>query len=81
MTKEDRDKMTFIVVGDTYYYVVMPFGLKNIRATYWRFVNNIFIYIKGKCVEVYVDDILVKSQCLAQHIEDLKQVFEVLQNP
>ncbi|GKV11641.1 hypothetical protein SLEP1_g22881 [Rubroshorea leprosula] len=79
LAKEDQDKTAFIVAGETYCYIVMPFGLKNARATYQRFANKIFVLLKGKCVEVYVDDLIIKSRSLDQHLEDLEQVFSILQ--
>jgi hypothetical protein len=50
---------------------MMPFGLKNVGATYQRLVNKMFWSQIGRKVEVYVDDMLVKSIQAAKHIEDL----------
>ena len=56
----------------------MPFGLKNARATYQRMMMRMF-RDKIRCmVEVYIDDMVVKSKQEVRHIEDLQGVFEVL---
>ncbi|KAL6214014.1 hypothetical protein ACLB2K_013452 [Fragaria x ananassa] len=57
-------------------YVVMPFGLKNAGATYQRAMNLIFHDILGKILEVYIDDVVVKSKVKQDHIADLRKVFE-----
>ena len=45
-----------------FYYKVMPFGLKNAGATYQRLMNNMFTHQIKRNVQVYVEDILVKSR-------------------
>ena len=62
MRKEDEEKISFITHEGLYYYTVMPFGLKNIGATYQRLMNHAFQNHIRKNVEVYVDDIIVKGQ-------------------
>ena len=54
----------------------MPFGLKNAGATYQRMMTRMFREKIGCTVEVYIDDMVVKSK--QEHIEDLQGVFEVL---
>ena len=56
----------------------MPFGLKNAGATYQRLVNHMFRPQIGRNVEVYVDDMLVKSQDEGRHLDDLQETFETL---
>ena len=56
----------------------MPFGLKNAGATYQRLVNCMFSQHIGRNVEVYVDDMLVKSRDEADHLDDLKETFDTL---
>ena len=56
----------------------MPFGLKNARATYQRLVNKMFVQQIGLNVEVYVDDMLVKSKKEDHHLNDLRKTFETL---
>ena len=56
----------------------MPFGLKNARATYQWLINKMFAHQIGRNVQVYVDDILEKSQREDHHLEDLKETFNTL---
>ena len=56
----------------------MPFGLKNAGATYQRLVNQMFYRQIGRNMEVYVDDILVKSKKVEQHLDDLRETFDIL---
>ena len=56
----------------------MPFGLKNVGATYQRLVNKMFSQQIGKNMEVYVDDMLVKSKEELAHLDDLKETFATL---
>ena len=56
----------------------MPFGLKNAEATYQRLVNKIFKELIGKTMEVYIDDILIKSIKAANHIAHLEEAFDIL---
>ena len=57
----------------------MSFGLKNARANYQRLVNEMFKDQIGKSIEVYMDDMLVKSKMAGDHIEHLNQMFSILQ--
>ena len=70
--------MTFISPNANYHYTVMPFGLKNAGATYQQMMTRMFRDKIGRTVEVYIDDIVVKSKQEIQHIEDLQGVFEIL---
>ena len=56
----------------------MTFGLKNAGATYQRLVNQMFEKQIGRNVEVYVDDMLVKSKEEEDHLDDLKETFNTL---
>ena len=56
----------------------MPFGLKNAGATYQRLVNRMFAAQLGKTMEVYIDDMLVKSLKAEDHINHLQQTFDLL---
>ena len=58
----------------------MPFGLKHARVTYQRLVNKLFKDQIGRNMEVYVDDMLVKSRTQEQFITDLREIFDVLRN-
>jgi hypothetical protein len=78
MHPEDREKTTFITDRGLYYYKVMPFSLKNTGATYQRLVNKMFQAQIGRNMEVYVDDMLVKSAESITHIDDLHEAFGIL---
>ena len=67
LTEEDQDKTSFTTPWGTYCYVVMPFGLKNTGATYQRAMMTIFHDMIHIDMEVYVDDILVKSRTRTEH--------------
>jgi ribonuclease HI len=78
MDEADQEKTSFITDRGLYCYTVMPFGLKNAGATYQRLVNRMFKDQIGKNIEVYVDDMLVKSKRAEDHLKDLQQTFDVL---
>ncbi|KAM1789773.1 hypothetical protein ACFX12_033900 [Malus domestica] len=59
----------------TYEWVVMPFSLKNAGATYQRAMNTIFHDLIGTIVEVYIDDVVIKSKRRQTHLDDLRQAF------
>ena len=71
MDKTDQEKTSFITSQGLFCYKVMPFGLKNAGARYQRLVNHIFCPQIGRNVEVYVDDMLVKSLDEEKHLDDL----------
>ena len=56
----------------------MSFRLKNVGTTYRRMVTHIFKDLIGKIVEVYIDDIVVKTKESGGHACDLEEVFDVL---
>ncbi|KAL5554003.1 hypothetical protein UlMin_041404 [Ulmus minor] len=78
MHQPDQEHTAFLTDQGLYCYQVMPFGLKNAGATYQRLVNKMFKQQIGKTMEVYVDDMLVKSLKADEHINNLRESFEVL---
>ena len=60
----------------TYEWVVVTFSLKNASATYQRAMNYIFHDLIGKIVETYIDDVVVKSKGLHEHLADLRGALE-----
>ena len=56
----------------------MPFGLKNVGATYQRLVTKMFRPLLGKTREVYIDNMLVKSKERLDHAEHLQETFKLL---
>ena len=69
MEPRDYEKTSFMTGQGTYCYQVMPFELKNAGATYQRLVNKMFHKQIGVCMEVYIDDMLVKSVKAKLHVE------------
>ena len=78
MDPNDQEKTSFITEQGTYCYQVMPFGLKNAGATYQRLVNKMFQKQIGTSMEVYIDDMLVKSLKAELHIGHLAESFQIL---
>jgi hypothetical protein len=78
MEEADQEKTAFITDRGLYCYKMMPFGLKNVGATYQLLVNRMFRNQIGRNVEVYVDDMLVKSIRASEHIENLRESFRTL---
>ena len=78
MDPDDQEKTSFVTGQGTYCYRVMPFGLKNARATYQRLVNRMFQKQIGTSMEVYIYDMLVKSTNAELHIAHLSEAFQIL---
>lgn len=76
MYQLDSEKTAFITERSTYCYTVMSFGLKNAGATYQRLMDKVFRNQIGRCMEVYVDDMVVRSRSVEAHNKDLEEVFE-----
>ena len=78
MDPDDQERISFVTGKGTYCYRVMPFGLKNAEATYQRLVNRMFQKQIGTSMEVYMDDMLVKSTTVELHIAHLAEAFQIL---
>ena len=78
MDPDDQEKTSFVTGQGTYSYRVMPFGLKNTGATYQRLVNRMFQKQIGASMELYIDDMLVKSTTVELHITHLSEAFQIL---
>jgi hypothetical protein len=78
MAIEDIAKMTFRCLGaiGLFEWVVMTFGLKNANATYQRTMNYIFHKLISRIVEIYIDDVVVKSKGYRDHLVDLWETLE-----
>ena len=78
MAEEDIFKTAFRCPGNIglFEWIVMTFGLKNAGATYQRVMNYIFNDLIGQLVEVYIDDVVVKSSLPKTHLADLRRVLE-----
>ena len=75
---DDQEKTAFVTPIGNYHYKVMSFGLKNARSTYQRMMTKMFESQLGKSIEVYIDDMMVKSKVVFEHVKDLKNIFEIL---
>jgi len=78
MAATGMNKTAFITDDANYVYKIMSFSLKSVGTTYQRLMDKVFSHLIGKCVEVYVDDMVVKSPSHLQHAQDLSIVFSVL---
>ena len=74
----DQEKTLFVTSQGLFCYKMMPFGLKNAGATYQKLMNKMFANQIERNVQVYVDDMLVKSWREDNHLEDLKETFDTL---
>ena len=75
MYPNDQEKNSFVTGQGSYCYGVMPFRLKKAGATYQRLVNRMFQKQIGAYMEVYIDDMLVKSVKAEIHITHLAKAF------
>ena len=75
---EDQENTAFVTPTGNYHYKVMPFDLKNARSTYQRMMTKMFEPQLDKNIEVYIDDMLVKSKVVSEHVGDLESIFEIL---
>jgi hypothetical protein len=78
MAKGEQYKTTFATHKGLYEFMVMPFGLTNAPAAFQCLVNKFFQKLLRHEVLVFMDDILIYSATLEEHLALLKQVFEIL---
>nr|GEY78969.1 reverse transcriptase domain-containing protein [Tanacetum cinerariifolium] len=74
----DEEKTAFHTGHGVYCYTKMPFGLKNAGATYQRLMDKAFESQMGRNIEVYVDDLVVKSHTEAEMVRDIEETFQTL---
>ena len=75
---EDQEKIAFVTPTGNYHYKLMSFSLKNAGSTYQRMMTRIFEPQLGKSIKIYVDDMVVKSKVVSEHLGDLDNTFNVL---
>ncbi|XP_022041597.1 uncharacterized protein LOC110944195 [Helianthus annuus] len=80
MKLEDEDKTAFRTDLGIFCYTKMPFGLKNAGATYQRLMDKTFAGDIGKHIEVYIDDLVVKSPEEDQMLKDIEKTFNSLRS-
>ena len=78
MEETDQEKTSFVTSQGLFCYKVMSFRLKNTGATYQRLMNKMFAHQIGRNVQVYIDDMLVKSIREDDHLSDLQETFDTL---
>lgn len=78
LAHEDIKKTSFIAYRGVYCYKVMSLGLINAGVTNQRMINKVFGEQLGRNIEVYVDDMIVKSKLTSTHLEDLEECFQHL---
>ncbi|GJU32727.1 reverse transcriptase domain-containing protein [Tanacetum coccineum] len=78
MAESDEEKTAFHTSQGVYCYTKMPFGLKNAGATYQRLVDKAFDSQVGRNIEVYVDDLVIKSHTEAEMLRDIDETFRTL---
>lgn len=78
MYSSNEENTSFITDRGLYCYKILPFDLTNARATYQRLVNKMFVNHICKTMEVYVDDMLVKSFKTTDHVKHLDAAFQIL---
>jgi hypothetical protein len=78
MAEEDMSKTAFHCSGfiGLFEWVVMTFGLRNADATYQRAMNLIFYDLLGIILEIYIDDVIVKSDNMNNYLADLRLALE-----
>ena len=80
MNEDDQERTSFVISQGLFCYKVMPFGLKNARVSYQRLMNKMFTQQIGRNVQVYVNDMLVKSLRENDHLDDLQETFDTLRS-
>lgn len=79
VTPEDQYKTAFQTHSGHYEYSIMPYGLTRAPATFQSVMNHVLAPLIRKCVVVLIDDILIYSKTLGEHIQHVQQVFQLLQ--
>ena len=77
---DNQEKTAFVTLIGNFHYKVMPFGLKNAESTYQRMMIRMFESQLGKNIEIYINDMVVKSKMVSEHLGDLRTIFEILRN-
>ena len=75
---DDQEKTTFVTPTGNYHYKVMSFSLKNAGSSYQRMMTKMFEPQLGKNIEIYIDDMVVKSKLESEHVNDLGNIFKIL---
>nr|GFB48038.1 reverse transcriptase domain-containing protein [Tanacetum cinerariifolium] len=79
MAESNEEKMAFHTNHEVYCYTKMPFGLKNIGVTYQQLVDKAFDIQVGQNIEVYIDDLVIKSHTEIKMLRDIDETYRTLQ--
>lgn len=77
--ESDQEKTAFITPMGTYQFKRMPFGLRNAPATFQRLIDRFRHKLPNISILAYLDDIIIRSNTVAEHCNDLNNVFGCLQ--
>ena len=80
VAEEDRDKTTFASHCGLYRFIRMPFGLKNAPATFQRAVDIILSRVKWETALVYLDDVIIYSRTVSDHLKHVREVLRLLRD-
>ena len=78
MFQPNEEKTAFVTPHGLYCYKVMSFRLKNTGATYYRLMTKIFKPLIDQTVEVYINDIVVKSKTRSEHAQHMEETFRLM---
>ena len=78
IAKGDEPKTTYVTRYGSYEFLVMSFGLTNAFATFCNLMNDVFYEFVDRFVVVYLDDIVIYSESLEDHLEHLRKVLSKL---
>ena len=80
LNEADQEKTSFVTSQGLFCYKVMPFRLENAGSTYQRLMNRMFAHQIERNVQVYMEDMLVKSIRKDGHLSDLQETFDTLRS-
>ena len=75
---DGQKRTAFVTIIGNYHYKVMPFGLKNAETTYQKMMTRMFKPQLGKNIEIYIDNMVVKSKVESKHVNYLGNIFAIL---
>ena len=78
MAKGDETKTTCVTRYGSFEFLVMPFGLTNAPATFCNLLNDVLFNFLDSFVVVYLDEIVIYSPTLKNHLVHLEKVFDIL---